>query len=77
MVKTLSECSKNVLKGNLSLGAAQKRKLSKYRKSLRTLSKKTGSVKRKKALLMKGGFVGALAGIVAPLLINLVSKALK
>ena len=76
LVKTLSQCSKNILRGNLPLTTTQKRKLSRYAKSLRTLSTKSGTVKKKKALLMKGGLVGALAGAVAPLLLNLVTKAL-
>ena len=66
LVKTLSQCSRNVLRGNLPLTTTQKRKLSRYAKSLRTLSTKNGTAKKKKALLMKGGLVGALAGAVAP-----------
>ena len=76
LVKTLSQCSKNVLRGNLPLNTTQKRKLSRYANSLRTLSKKSGTVKKKKVLLMKGGFAGALAGVVAPLLLNLLTKGL-
>ena len=58
LLNALSECASNILKGNLPLRPDQKRKLS----------------KSKKALLMKGGFVGALAGVLAPLLINSVPK---
>ena len=71
LVRTLSECADNVLRGNLQLTPTQKRKLARYAPSLRTVRKKSAPVKSKKVLLMKGGFVGALASVVAPLLLKL------
>jgi hypothetical protein len=68
LVRTLSECAINILRGNLALTATQKKRLKRYAGSLRTLSKKKGSVKNKKVLLMKGGFLGALLGTVVPLI---------
>ena len=74
LLNALSECASNILKGNLPLIPDQKRKLSRYANSLRALRQQKKATKSKKALLMKGGFVGALAGVLAPLLINSVPK---
>jgi hypothetical protein len=64
LVRSFSECAKNILHGNLPITLAQKKKLRKYARPLRTLSQKTGSVKNKKALLMKGGLLGIFARTV-------------
>ena len=64
LVKTLCECCHNVLKGNVPLTTAQKRRLRRHKTSLRQLTKKKLSVKRRKQLLQTGGFIGALLGPV-------------
>ena len=74
LVKTFSECASNILRGNLPIRPDQKRKLSRYANSLRALNRRKTGHKSKKVLLMKGGFAGALAGVLAPLLINAVPK---
>lgn len=76
LLRTFSECAGNILKGNLQLTAQQKKKLKRYAKTLRTLRRRTGTAKTKKALLMKGGFVGALAGVLAPLLMKVAGPLL-
>ena len=60
LIKALSECSLNVLKGHVHLTPAQKRRLWKYKQNLRLLAQKKTSTKRRKQLLQKGGFIGAL-----------------
>lgn len=60
LIKAISECSLNVLKGNVHLTPAQKRRLCKYKRNLRLLAKKTTSTKEKKKIIQKGGFLGAL-----------------
>ena len=60
LIKALSECSLNVLKGHVRLTSAQKRRLCKYRQNLRLLARKGTSTKHRKRLLQKGGFIGAL-----------------
>ena len=60
LIDALSECSLNILKGHVRLTSAQKKRLKRYRQSLRALSKKKTSAKRRKQILQKGGFVGAL-----------------
>lgn len=64
LVNTLCECGLNVLKGTVPLSPSQKRRLVRYKQVLRTLVRKKTSIKRKKALLQKGGFLGAILGPV-------------
>ena len=60
LVRTLCECCHNVLKGNVNITSAQKRRLRRHKTSLRTLTRKKLSLKRRKQILQKGGFIGAL-----------------
>ena len=72
LLNALSECSLNILKGNVHLTPAQKKQLAKYKHNLRALARKGASAKRRKTILQKGGFLGALLkpilGIVGGLL---------
>lgn len=65
LVDCFSECAKNVLKGTVPLTSAQLRKLRRQKNNLRLLAVKKTSVKRKKKILQKGGFIGA---IIPPIL---------
>ena len=60
LIRTLCECSLNILKGNVRLSAAQKKQLSRHKQNLRLLAKKSTSMKRRKRILQTGGFIGAL-----------------
>ena len=60
LINALCECSLNILKGNVRLTPTQKKRLLRYKHSLRALTKKGTSAKRKKQILHKGGFLGAL-----------------
>src|ERR1700729_3228422 len=60
LVQTLCECCHNVLKGNVPLTAVQKRRLRRHKNTLRELTKKKLSVKRRKQILQQGGFLAAL-----------------
>ncbi|PVD35100.1 hypothetical protein C0Q70_06381 [Pomacea canaliculata] len=72
LIKAISECSLNVLKGHVHLTPAQKKRLCKYKEDLRLLARRNTSVKRRKQILQKGGFLsfllkpilGALGGLV-------------
>lgn len=76
LIKTVNACSYNVLKGNVKITPAQKRRLRQYRESLRTLALKKTPLKTSRALLMKGsGLVTALLGTIAPLLLKTVLPA--
>lgn len=70
LLKAISECSHNVLQGRVQLTAQQKKRLARYKTVLRTLVAPRTSNKTKKALAQKGGFLGALLGAVAPMIIR-------
>lgn len=74
LVKALCECSLNVLKGNIKLNAAQKKRLRRYKNILRTLAVKKASAKTRKQMLQKGGFIGALLGPVLGVLGSLLGR---
>ena len=61
--KCICECVLNVIKGNVSLKAGQKKTLHRHRKDLRLLAgKKTVAATKKKILNQRGGFLGAVLG---------------
>jgi hypothetical protein len=61
-VKCLCECAKNIIKGNVKLTPAQRRKICCRKKLFRKLAlKKTSSAERRK-IVQKGGFLGVLLG---------------
>ena len=69
VIKCVSECCHNVLKGNVHLSSAQKKKLYPNRQRLRRLASKSISVKKKKQILnKKGGFLSLFAPALLPLL---------
>jgi hypothetical protein len=68
LLTCLCECSKNILKGNVPLSPVQKRKLRRHRRSLRELTLKKISKKKKNKILQKGGFLGALITPILSLL---------
>jgi len=55
----VSECAKNVLKSNVPLCDAQMTKLRRRRQDLRTLSVKKTSLREKRKIIQKGGFLTA------------------
>lgn len=64
LIKALCECSLNILKGNVKLNRAQKKKLCRYKNKLRALIAKKTSMKSRKQILQSGGLIGALLGPV-------------
>lgn len=73
LLDTLSECSYNVLQGVVPLTHRQKKKLCKYKTNLRRIANKKVSQKRKRAILMRGGFLGALLTPIISVLGSLLS----
>jgi len=59
-VNCVSECAKNVIKGNVPLTDRQMTKLRRKRHDLRALSKKKTPLRTKRKILQKGGFLTAL-----------------
>ena len=79
LITCLSECSHNVLNGNIQLTKKDKRALRKHRKVLRQLAKrKVPTAKRRNILVQKGGFLPALLApiltVATTLLTSLISK---
>ena len=60
LLNALCECALNVLKGRVTISSLQKRKLAHHKRELRDLVKKRTSLKRKRQILQRGGFLGLL-----------------
>ena len=72
VINCVSECCQNVLKGNVHLSSAQKKKLYPNRQHLRRLASKSISVKKKKThFKSKGGF----SFIACPCIITIARKS--
>jgi len=75
LVKTLSECSLNLLRGNVKLTPCEERKLRKHRVHLRKLADKRVSLTSKKeASVQRGGFLLPLLGAVLPTIASLIFR---
>ncbi len=79
LIKAISEIVLNVLKGVVRLTAAQKKRLVRYKNKLRALASNKVSQKiKRKFLTQKGGGGGAaLAGILLPIAISMISQQIK
>jgi len=73
-IDCVSECAKNVIKGNVSLTDRQKARLRRNRNDLRAVSLKKTSLRKKRHIVQKGGFLTALIPPVLSALIGLFSK---
>jgi len=73
-IDCVSECAKNVIKGNVPLKPTQLRRLRRDRSNVRVLASKKTSLKKKRRILQKGGFLGALLphvlGVLGSLLLG-------
>ena len=74
LIDTLCECCLNVLNGVVPLTNHQRKKLGKYKNQLRLLKNKSVSRQKKKTLLQKGGFIGALLPPIIGILGGLLGK---
>jgi len=73
-IDCISECAKNILKGHVPLTTSQKGKLRRNRNDLRALSVKKTSLRKKRRILQKGGFLGAILPPVLGILSSLFLK---
>lgn len=69
LLGALSDCACNIIKGNVPLTTKQFNQLKKHHKHLKSLAKKT-SVKSKKKILQRGGFLNLLLKPIAQLLLG-------
>jgi len=76
LLRTLSECSLNLLRGNVKLTQCQKRKLRKHRVLLLKLADRRVSLSAKKmSIAQRGGFLLSLLGAVLPTIASLIFKS--
>jgi len=73
-IDCVSECAKNVLKGNIPLTDAQMSNLRPRRQDLRALSVKKTSLTKKRKIIQKGGFLSALLAPALSVLAGLLLK---
>jgi len=66
LIKCISECCLNVIKGNVNLNPEQKTKLIKHKKVIRKLARKRLALKKKRTILLQKG--GALPALLIPIL---------
>src|SRR5881296_294649 len=64
----ICECVKNVLVGNVPLSSEHKKRLQRYKRSLRRLVLKKTPLTEKKRIVQSGGFLGALLGPIVKVL---------
>ena len=78
LLKCLSECAYNILRGNVKLTPAQKAKLSKYKQKLRKVGDKKTTLKQKQKVIQTGGFLPALlAPLLSSVIVPLAGEAVK
>ena len=70
LIKCISECALNILKGNVPLKPNEKKALGKYKNKLRQIVDKKTSLKKKHSIIQKGGFLPLL---LAPLLSSVIA----
>ncbi len=71
LVNCVSECCLNILNGNVRLTPKQKSDLCKHKAKLRTIANKKISLKKKKEIIQKGGFLPLLLGPISLLVSKL------
>lgn len=76
LVKSICECCVNTLSGRVKLNALQKKKLRRYKKTLRLLSQRKISLKSKKKQIVQtgGSFLLALLPAAISTILSLLKK---
>ena len=73
VLKAVSEICLNMLNGVVNLSVSHKKKLKKYRNTMRKLAEKNTSLTARRKLMQRGGFIGSVLGIGLPLLVKGIS----
>ncbi len=76
LINAICECSKNILRGNIKLSEEEYKRLKRYQSHLRQLSTRKTSLKKKKELIQKGGFLPALIAPLIGLLGSVISSVI-
>lgn len=74
IMNVLCECAHNTLRGNVNLSDAQIKRLKRHRKELEILANKKSSIKRKKNVLQRGGFLPVLLASILPALSGVIGN---
>ena len=77
-IEAVGEIALNLLKGNILIPNSSFKRLKPHKSKLLYLTRKKPTLKQKKQVLnQKGGFLPALAALVAPLAVDLLGKVFK
>ena len=77
-MEAIGEVAVNLLKGNIIVPSSSFKRLKPPKSNLLYLTRKKPSLKEKKEMLnQKGGFLPALAALIAPLAVDLLGKVFK
>ena len=77
-MEAIGEVALNLLKGNILVPTSSFKRLKPHKSKLLYLTRKTPSLKQRKEVLnQKRGFLPALAGLIAPLAVDLLGKVFK
>ena len=74
LICCLCEYAKHLLNGNVPITAAQRKKLVVRKESLRKLVRRKVSLRNKKRILQRGGFLAALLGPIVSVLGSLLGN---
>jgi len=76
LVKSISECVLNVLRNNLQMSECQKKRLQKFKGSLRALADKRVSISAKRRLInLRGGFLVPLLSAILTTISSLIYRS--
>ena len=76
MINSINECVLNVLVGNIPLSTCLKRKLQKYKFSLRQLAdKRVRHSAKSRLLIQKGGFLLPLLTSILPIVASVIFRS--
>ena len=67
-INCICECAQNLLRGKVPLNKKHKAALLRRKKTLRELVKRKVSLTKKKNIIQRGGFLGALLGPIVSIL---------
>ena len=60
LIKTICDCSLNILKGNIKLSEKSRKRLAQHKTKLRKLADTKVTLKQKQCVIQKGGFLDTL-----------------
>lgn len=70
LLMTFSELSLNLIKKNIHLSAEEINKLRPFQSQIQELTKRRHSLKKRRQIIQRGGFLSALLGAVLPALLT-------